>query len=73
MLKLEDHQRAQLKVDEGVRLVLEEIWRSEEDQEEQQHARMKAEEEARLIEKAWLKSEEDDLRLKAEDKDRLVE
>ena len=34
---------------------------------------MKAEEEARLVEEASMKSEEEDLRLKSEDKDRLVE
>ena len=42
-LKLEEHQRVHLKVDEGVRLVLESRRIAEEDQEEHQHARLKAE------------------------------
>ena len=73
MLKVEEHQRAQLKVDEGNRIFLEEIRRSEEEQEEKQHARMKYEEEARLIEKARLKSEEEGLRLKSENEAHIIE
>ena len=49
----EDHKRTQLKVDVGVRLVLEAIQRVEEE-----HAWLEAEVEARLVEEARLKSEE---------------
>ena len=61
-----------MKVEEGVRLVLEARRRAEEEH-DKQHTRLKVEEEARLVEKKSLKSEEEDLRLKAEDEYRLVE
>ena len=72
-LKLEKHQRAHMRVDTEVCLVLEGRRRAGEDNEDQQYGQLKAEEEAHLVEKARLKSEEEDLRLKDEDKARLVE
>ena len=51
----EDHKRARLKVDVGVRLSLEARQRVEEE-----HAWLEAEVEARLFEEARLKSEEEE-------------
>ena len=53
--RVEEHKRARLKVEVGVRLALEEIQIAEED-----HAWLEAEEEARLIEEAKLKAEEEE-------------
>ena len=53
MTRAEEHKRARLKVDVGVRLALEAIQRAEED-----NAWLEAEEEARLVEEARLKAEE---------------
>ena len=72
-LKVEEHQRAQLKVDEGVHLFLEAIQREEDQKEDHQHARLKAEEEARIFEKSRLKSEEEYLQLKTEYEAHLIE
>ena len=49
----EDHKRARLKVDMGVRLALEAIQRGEE-----KHAWLETEVEARLVEEARLKTEQ---------------
>ena len=54
--RAEEIKRAQLKVEEGVRLALE-ARRIVEDEED--HAQLEAEEGARLVEEARLKSEED--------------
>ena len=64
--RVEEHNRARMKVEEGVHLALEARQRSEE---EEEHTRIEAEEEARLVEEERLKSEEaeENLRLKAEE------
>ena len=53
--RAEEHKRAQMKVEVGVRLSLEAWQRAEED-----HAWLEAEEEARLVEEARLKTEEEE-------------
>ena len=68
-LKVDKHERACLKVEEGFRLALELRRRKV----GEQHEPLKAEEEARLVEEARLKSEEEDLRMKSKDEARLVE
>ena len=68
-MKIEEHEQARLKVEEGVHLALEAGRIAE----EEQHIRLKAKEEARLVEEARLKSKEKYLRLKSEDKAHLVE
>ena len=55
MRRLEEHKRARLKVEVGVRQDLEARQRAEEE-----HAWLEAEEEARLVEDARLKSEEEE-------------
>ena len=55
MTRAEDHKRARLKVDVGVRLALEARQRVEEE-----HTWLKAEEEAHLVEEARLKYEEEE-------------
>ena len=72
-MKVEEYQRAELKLYEWVLLVFEARRRAEEEQEEHQQARLNAEDEARLVEKVRLKSDEEDLQLKSKDEDRLVE
>ena len=70
--RAEYHKRAQLKVEEGVRLSLEARRRAEE---EEDHTRIESEEEARLVEEARLKygeEEEDYARIEAEEEARLV-
>ena len=52
MTRAEDHKRARLKVEVGVRLALEARQRAEEE-----HAWLEAEEESRLVEEARLKAE----------------
>ena len=54
MIRAEEHKRARLNVEVGVRLALEARQRVEEE-----HARLESEEEARLVEEARLKSEEE--------------
>ena len=49
-MKVEEHERAQLKVEEGVRLALES--RNIVEEEEEQHSQLKAEEEACIVEEA---------------------
>ena len=56
MTRVEEHKRARLKVEVGVRLALEARQIVEEE-----HAWLEAEEEARLVEEARLKSEEEEL------------
>ena len=65
MQKAEEHKRAGLKVEEGLRLDLE----ARRIYEEEEHTWIEAEEEARLVEEERLKyeEEEEDLRRKAED------
>ena len=70
-LRVEEHERARLKLGEGVRLDHKSIRIAEE--EEEHHTRLKAEEEAHIIEEARLKLEEEDLRLNSEDKACLFE
>ena len=53
--RAEEHKRARLKVEVGVRLALEARQRAEEE-----HTWLEAEEEARLVEEASLKAEEED-------------
>ena len=55
MTTAEEHKRARMKVEVGVRLALEARQRSEEE-----HAWLEAEEEARLVEEARLKAEEEE-------------
>ena len=55
MTRAEDHKRARLKVEVGVRLALGARQRAEEE-----HAWIEAEEEARLVEEARLKAEEEE-------------
>ena len=55
MTRAEEHKRARLKVEVGVRLALEARQRVEEE-----HTWLEAEEEARLVEEARLKSEEEE-------------
>ena len=55
MTRSEEHKRARLKVEAGVRLALEARQRLE-----KEHAWLEAEEEARLVEEARLKSEEEE-------------
>ena len=55
--RAEEHKRARLKVEEGVRLALEARQRAEE---EEEHAWLEAEEEARLVGEVRLKSEEEE-------------
>ena len=55
MTRAEEHKRARLKVEVGVRLALEVRQRVEED-----HAWLEAEEEARIVEEARLKAEEEE-------------
>ena len=67
--RAEDHKRAWLKVEEGVRPSLESRRRLEEE-----NARLEAEDETSLVEEAKLKSEEEDYawleaRLKAEEEE----
>ena len=67
--RAEEHKRACLKVEYGVRLSLEAKQRAEEE-----HTRLEAEEEACLIEEANLKSEEEEYarleaRMKAEEEE----
>ena len=67
---MKEHERARLKLEEGVRLALE--LRNIVEKEKEHHAQLKAEEEAHLDEEARLKSEEEELLLKYEDEARLV-
>ena len=71
MQKSEEHKRAQLKVEEGVCLALEDRHRAE----EEEHTWIYAEEEAHLIEEEMPKydEEEEDLRLKVEEEAQLAE
>ena len=55
MTRAEEHKRAQLKVEVGLRLSLEARQRVEEE-----HVWLEAEEEARLVEEARLKAEEEE-------------
>ena len=55
MTRAEEHKRARLKLEVGLRLALEARQRAEED-----HSWLEAEEEARLVEKARLKAEEEE-------------
>ena len=54
MTRAEDHNRARLKVEVGVRLALKAIQRAKEE-----HAWLESEEEARLVEEARLKYEQE--------------
>ena len=65
MQKTEEHKRAGLKVEEGLRLALE----ARPIEEEEELTRIEAEEEARLVEDERLKyeEEEENLRMKAEE------
>ena len=60
MQKAEEHKRAGLKVEEGIRLALE----ARRIEEEEEHTWIEAEEEARLVEEERLKSEEEEEVLK---------
>ena len=53
--RAEDHKRARLKLEQGVRLALEARHRAD-----QEHTQIEAEEEARFVEEAKLKAEEED-------------
>ena len=53
--RADEHKRARMKIEVGVRLALEAIQRAEEE-----HAWLEVEEEAHLIEEERLKSEEED-------------
>ena len=55
--RAEEHKRARLNVEEGIRLSLEAIRKAEEVED---HARLETEEEARLVEEAKLKYEEEE-------------
>ena len=55
MTRAEEHKHARLKVEVGVRLALEAIYRAEEE-----HTWLEAEEETRLVEEASLKAEKEE-------------
>ena len=55
MTRAEEHKRARLKVEEGLRLALE----ARRIEEEEEHTRIEAEEEAHLVEEARLKADEE--------------
>ena len=68
MTRAEEHKRARLKVEAGVRLALEARQRLG-----KEHAWLEAEEQEIIVEEARLKSEEEEIRLKSEDEARIVE